>query len=719
MTSPHVARPLTMGLASAVAVVALAVASVPGVPGWPPALLLLALAVALRPPSLLRRPRPRLGFVARVAAPPLLASGFGIATHVGLTPGAAAALVCALGLVLVLLAPPSPGRDAAVVRVAVLVMTVAAAFAPPEAAVVCCVLFVATLVPALLASPFGPAAGAGTDETLVRRVVAAPQPAPAAGRGRFAMLLLAAALLYGGVLHAALPREGPQRERGKESSGSMPSLDLLGGTGRAGERGVSTGGFAGPRSTHAAFLRANQRVELELRFEDGLPGPSPLYVRGMVYDTFDGVGWERSSAAATYDEVRSDAQGWASLEAPGPRRPRWNVELRDRTGRGARTALWLLPGADRVWLPTSVRAGGVTHAHDGAVFLGTPSRWRPDAVYRTQGPALGHDRAAAEGRRSSADVAPLPTHVAPPPEAAPIRALVAPALAGATGPAERAARLEAWLSSTAFRYRLSDHEGMPPGDRLDRQRPVADFLARVREGNCWCFASAMTVAMRALGHPARLAVGYRPHASAYLQQARIWTLRGIDAHAWCEVFYEGVGWVIYDPTPPDARAEDAGEGGSRRAAGSELDGWLPVGGLADLFRWIVPAILLLALLVALRRSPRARRGHDRAGAAAADPTGIAAVYARALALLARLGVVRRDAETPREFLGRALPSLPPADPALGRLTTMHGTVRYGGEAFPAPALDEAKGALTALEAAVAAARARRAAAGEGRAPRVR
>jgi hypothetical protein len=60
------------------------------------------------------------------------------------------------------------------------------------------------------------------------------------------------------------------------------------------------------------------------------------------------------------------------------------------------------------------------------------------------------------------------------------------------------------------------------------------------------FASAMAVMARTLGIPSRVAVGFLPGKKTADGSYEI-TLQ--DAHAWPELYYEGVGWVRFEPTP--------------------------------------------------------------------------------------------------------------------------------------------------------------------------
>ncbi|WP_135533944.1 transglutaminaseTgpA domain-containing protein [Halostella pelagica] len=77
--------------------------------------------------------------------------------------------------------------------------------------------------------------------------------------------------------------------------------------------------------------------------------------------------------------------------------------------------------------------------------------------------------------------------------------------------------------------------------------PVADqFIFEMDEGYCEYFATTMAVMLRSQDIPARYVVGYsqgQPTDDGRYQ------VRGMNAHAWVEVYFEDVGWVKFDPTP--------------------------------------------------------------------------------------------------------------------------------------------------------------------------
>ncbi|MGH3127546.1 MAG: transglutaminase-like domain-containing protein, partial [Gaiellaceae bacterium] len=98
--------------------------------------------------------------------------------------------------------------------------------------------------------------------------------------------------------------------------------------------------------------------------------------------------------------------------------------------------------------------------------------------------------------------------------------------------------LESWFRQTGgFTYDES-----PP--QVDGP-PLVAFVTRTKAGYCQHFAGAMAGMLRMLGIPARVAVGF---TSGSLDDGE-WVVTDHDAHAWVEVWFAGIGWVAFDPTP--------------------------------------------------------------------------------------------------------------------------------------------------------------------------
>ena len=128
--------------------------------------------------------------------------------------------------------------------------------------------------------------------------------------------------------------------------------------------------------------------------------------------------------------------------------------------------------------------------------------------------------------------------------------LTAQLISGADNAYDRAMAIAGYLRRN-MRYRL-DVEYPPQG------RDFASwFVLESKQGYCSYFATAMAVMGRLAGLPTRYVEGYYARARA----GGTVTLTGMDAHAWVEVYFRGLGWVPFDATNGGPGHGDAGSGG--------------------------------------------------------------------------------------------------------------------------------------------------------------
>ena len=78
--------------------------------------------------------------------------------------------------------------------------------------------------------------------------------------------------------------------------------------------------------------------------------------------------------------------------------------------------------------------------------------------------------------------------------------------------------------------------------------PAASFLFGDLTGYCMHFSFAATYMFRALGIPARVGIGYSVPASNRAGGSSL-LIQAIHGHAWPEIYFRDVGWVIVDPAP--------------------------------------------------------------------------------------------------------------------------------------------------------------------------
>ncbi|RII94450.1 transglutaminase domain-containing protein, partial [Clavibacter michiganensis] len=244
-------------------------------------------------------------------------------------------------------------------------------------------------------------------------------------------------------------------------------------------------------------------------------------------------------------------------------------------------------------------------------------------------------------------------------------------LAGIDGPYEQALALQEFFIGGQFLY--SEESPVEQGYDGSGADVVGEFL-RVGSGYCVHFASAMAIMAREAGIPSRVAVGYLPGDQVGRDGDLItYRVGSHDLHSWPELYFTGIGWLPFEPTPgrgeaapyalpsaapstaptPSASPTPAAEATSSATpaptasaapgANSQSTVGIPWAGLG-----VTALVLLVLVLLAtpsfLRRARRA--GRLRALAAGDAPAGTAWREAEDRALDLRLRVP--DTESPRE-----------------------------------------------------------------------
>ncbi len=275
-------------------------------------------------------------------------------------------------------------------------------------------------------------------------------------------------------------------------------------------------------------LRANDDITV-LEYETDDPSPDPL--RLVTVDSFDGETWE-----PTYGDIDRDQRASGSFPAaPG---------LSPAAGALAASTQVRIEGLRQGWLPTPYPPTRIDIIGD----------WLYDETTLN---VVGDDVQTTEGLRYSVQhlqVEPDPEVLAaagPAPADIVARWTALPDgtpetigttaldVAGEGTDLEQATRLQSWFrGGGGFSYSLD-------APAANGSSAVADFLDR-RSGYCVHFASAMALMARSLGIPARVAVGWLPGEQIEPERFRV---SQQDAHAWPELYFQGAGWLRFEPTP--------------------------------------------------------------------------------------------------------------------------------------------------------------------------
>lgn len=142
---------------------------------------------------------------------------------------------------------------------------------------------------------------------------------------------------------------------------------------------------------------------------------------------------------------------------------------------------------------------------------------------------------------------------------------------------QKAKALETYLKT--FTYTLS------PEDKPDNVDFVAHFL-ETKEGYCVYFATAMAVMARTIGLPSRYVTGYGLIADpdwqktsreewvasqgwSHSDQSQFYIATNATAHAWVEIYLEGLGWTTFDPTAGNEGNFGVGNAFENNASGQQ------------------------------------------------------------------------------------------------------------------------------------------------------
>ncbi|PPF78732.1 hypothetical protein C5B96_14455 [Subtercola sp. Z020] len=113
---------------------------------------------------------------------------------------------------------------------------------------------------------------------------------------------------------------------------------------------------------------------------------------------------------------------------------------------------------------------------------------------------------------------------------------------------DKAVALQGYFTGGQFEYSVTAPvEGHYDGGNF---AAVATFLS-AKSGYCIHFASAMAVMARTLGIPSRVAIGYHPGGSGSIADEGQTTFQvySDQLHAWPELWFDGIGWLAFEPTP--------------------------------------------------------------------------------------------------------------------------------------------------------------------------
>jgi hypothetical protein len=315
------------------------------------------------------------------------------------------------------------------------------------------------------------------------------------------------------------------------------------------------------------------------------------YWRAEVLDEFYGDVWRRSGGGGgPVPATSSDAQPFTHPDRDWSQQARFEIL-------GLESPIVISPGQpQRVQglANTETAPDGTTRSDDEPLAPGTSysvlayaPNPRPELLRshsRRYRPPLAPYSSLALPVNASLEATLAPTHISVPlwgterGRAQARRMLAASAYGQVAHLAERltAGERNAYDAAVAIESHLRTgyaYNEQPPQHRL----PLRAFLFQDGFGYCQQFSGAMALMLRMVGIPARVVAGFAPGTP--LTGGGGFVVTDLDAHAWVEVYFNGIGWIPFDPTPPVAPAQSPEvRGGASFALGAASFGKLRRGG---------------------------------------------------------------------------------------------------------------------------------------------
>ena len=276
-------------------------------------------------------------------------------------------------------------------------------------------------------------------------------------------------------------------------------------------RSASTG-FSDRLSPGSIAALANSS---DIAFRAEFPGNTtrptgPMYWRGAVMWQCDGMEWRAPYAPSAMSRSSTESISGNSVQQRimlAPHGARWMFAL-DRpsdTPRGA-----MLVRGDYLWSFQPIRKARRYEVVSS-----------PESARKELGP---------KERREALE---LPPSISPA-----VRELAESWAAKNSNPRMIINSALQFFRTEGFTYSLS------PGEF--RKDDLEQFLFHRRVGFCGHYAASFATLMRLAGIPARVVVGYL--GGEYNELGHFVLVRQADAHAWCEVWLPGNGWMRVDPT---------------------------------------------------------------------------------------------------------------------------------------------------------------------------
>lgn len=258
-----------------------------------------------------------------------------------------------------------------------------------------------------------------------------------------------------------------------------------------------------------------------------LQADQPLYLKGKVFDFFDGRYWSKSNNHNQKYRLKEGIfeveRGTNTIVKPVSQEITMAIDYGDTIFVAERLSKLIFPAA--------------VIAQDIYGTFQAPAKLKKDSIYAAESYidyVNGHPASKVTSVDSFDQYLQLPTNIS-----SRTLALASEVTLPTDTPLLKALSLEKHLRT---KYRYTFDTVFDESDSI----PLDKFLFETRQGHCEYFASAMTVMLRTLNIPARLVTGFSATNNNPL--TGYYEVRGLDAHAWVEAYFPEHGWVLFEPT---------------------------------------------------------------------------------------------------------------------------------------------------------------------------
>ncbi|MGI8909860.1 MAG: transglutaminase TgpA family protein [Rubrobacteraceae bacterium] len=436
--------------------------------------------------------------------------------------------------------------------------------------------------------------------------------------------------------------------------------------------------------------RLSDEIVMKVRSEEAVP------YRGVVFDEYNGKGWEISTGEDDLETLTSDGPRYDLFSAQ-------NVEPVEGPTRQVSQVFYVEEDASNVifgaYRPETVFFPASGIKVDPQASVRAPYEIPSGSAYSVVSQLPNSSPDSLRNATTAYPEGMVEKYTALPPTGLEkTRALARDLTAGTTNPYDAVLAMNAHLRNT-YPYDLS----IPP--QREEMDAVEYFLFEERRGYCEQFASSLAVMVRSLGIPARVATGYVP--GEYNPFTGLYEVKASSAHAWVEVYFPGHGWSTFDPTPGfdstpwqyqaassmqngkvfEFVAEKAGKVLSPAfgAVGTLMGGVARLDPVSIIVVGLLVAGISLFVIYSRRYLARRRRRPMMHRSVKVSDARLYSRYGAVTSTLEEAGIVRETGETPEEFARRAADEV--GEPAVARLGEIYLYARFR-DAVPLALVEE-------------------------------